>query len=620
MLKLNIQRFADGKVVIETVLDKAGFEKGLNSIESTAKKGFGAVAKSVGVVSTAMTGVLGYGVKYNAEIEQLQTSFEVMSGSAEKATEIVQKLKDVGAKTPYDLKGLAQTTQTLMQYGMTADQAYEATINLGDIAQGSAEKMQGIALAYGQMSSAGKVNMQDIKQMINQGFNPLQAIAEMTGETFQEVTQRYEQGKISVEEVTKAMQFASSEGGKYYQSMEKQSKTLAGQFSTLKDNASSLAGTLAKDLSGSISGKVLPTINDLLTGMEDAFTKDGIDGLAEKLGEGVANIITALTEEAPKFVEIAIKIIDSLINGIQQNLPAIAQGAVKIIKELVLGIIKMLPQLLEMGIQLIVELAKGIAEALPELIPVIVQVILDIVDILLDNIDLIIEAGIQILVALTEGIFNALPELISRLPEIIIKIAGTLIRLIPELLSAILRIMVQLGIGMVKYAVEMTSRIPQIIKSIVNAFLSNLKKFWDIGRNFVEGIWNGISNGFSWIKSKIAGWVGDVLAFIKGLFGIHSPSTVMRDEVGQYLAKGIGVGFDEALDDVFNDMQRAVDLETDKMSANVQTSGTYQMAMAGLPEFNLLDKSQNQTQLVVDGKVLAEVVNTENRNREVATS
>ena len=94
----------------------------------------------------------------------------------------------------------------------------------------------------------------------------------------------------------------------------------------------------------------------------------------------------------------------------------------------------------------------------------------------------------------------------------------------------------------------------------------------------------------------------------------------MRDEVGKYLAQGLGVGFDDELDSVYNDMQRAIDLETGRMSANVQASGTYQMAMSGLPTFNLLDNSEHSTQLVVNGKVLAEVVNTENRNREVSAS
>ena len=107
---------------------------------------------------------------------------------------------------------------------------------------------------------------------------------------------------------------------------------------------------------------------------------------------------------------------------------------------------------------------------------------------------------------------------------------------------------------------------------------------------------------------------------MKDALGIRSPSRVMRDEVGKYLAQGLGVGFDDELDNVYKDMQKAVDIETNKMSANVQASGTYQMAMSGLPTFNLLDNTSHSTQLVVNSKVLAEVVNTENRNREVATS
>ena len=166
LLKLNIQMFADGKVVIDTDLNDNGFKNGLNKMQSIAKTGFTAVAGAVGVASTAIAGLLGYGVKSNAEIEQLKTSFEVMTGSANKASEVIEKLKEVGAKTPYELKGLAQTTQTLMQYGLSADEAYEATLNFGDIAQGSAEKMQSIALAYGQMSSAGKIGRASCRERV----------------------------------------------------------------------------------------------------------------------------------------------------------------------------------------------------------------------------------------------------------------------------------------------------------------------------------------------------------------------------------------------------------------------------------------------------------------------
>ena len=446
LLKLNIQMFADGKVVIDTDLNDNGFKNGLNKMQSIAKPGFKTIASSVGVASTDIAGLLGYGVKYNAEIEQLKTSFEVMTGSADKASEVIEKLKEVGAKTPYELKGLAQTTQTLMQYGLSADEAYEATLNFGDIAQGSAEKMQSIALAYGQMSSAGKVNMQDIRQMINAGFNPLQAIAEMTGETMQEVTARYEENAISVEEVTEAMKFASSEGGKFYQSMEKQSETLSGQISTLQDNFASLAGTLSTELSQSISGDVLPAINDMLTSLETAFNEGGIGELAESLGEGLANIIGALTQEIPKFIEVAMLIVQNFI----------------------MTFINMLPQILQTGITILIELIKGIAQSLPELIPTIVDAVMLIVETLIDNIDLIIDAGIELIIGLADGLIEALPILIDKVPVIIEKLINALVKNFPKIVKAGGELIGKLVMGISGAVWKLLEVAPKLISTLVN--------------------------------------------------------------------------------------------------------------------------------------------------------
>ena len=138
----------------------------LSKMSSIAKTGFKAVATGVGVATGAMTGLIGFGVKYNSEIEQLQTSFEVMTGSADKAKSVIEELTKLGAETPFETKDLAEVTQLLMNYGFEADDAIDKMKMLGDISQGSSEKMDRIAMAYGQMSSAGKVSLEDIKQMI----------------------------------------------------------------------------------------------------------------------------------------------------------------------------------------------------------------------------------------------------------------------------------------------------------------------------------------------------------------------------------------------------------------------------------------------------------------------
>ena len=135
----------------------------LKSIAKGIGAAFGAVATSAVAVTTALAKA---GLDFNMQMESFQTSFEVMTGSAEKAAEITERLKDTAAKTPFAMEELAETTQLLMNYGLTADEAMSRMEMLGDISQGSADKMQRVAMAYGQMSSAGKVQLEDIKQMI----------------------------------------------------------------------------------------------------------------------------------------------------------------------------------------------------------------------------------------------------------------------------------------------------------------------------------------------------------------------------------------------------------------------------------------------------------------------
>ena len=110
-------------------------------------------------------------------------------------------------------------------------------------------------------------------------------------------------------------------------------------------------------------------------------------------------------------------------------------------------------------------------------------------------------------------------------------------------------------------------------KNLLDAVVSTIKqipaKIADVGSNLVKGIWNGISNGLGWIKGKIKGWVGDVTKFIKRLFGIKSPSTVMRDQVGKYLAQGIGVGFGDEMPSVMRSMQRDMGGMVDGLRSNV---------------------------------------------------
>ena len=282
--------------------DATGFDRAIKDAEKSAgnfQKTIGDMGKklsSVGqslqsagkkitMATTAFAGIAAIGVKYNATMETYATSFEVMTGSAEKAADVVDELKDIAASTPFEMPELAETTQLLMNYGFTADDALEKMTMLGDISQGSADKMNRIATAYGQMSSAGKVSLEDVKQMIEAGFNPLQEISESTGESMESLYDRISAGTISVDEITASMQRSTSEGGRYFQSMEKQSLTFSGQISTLKDNVQGLLGNVTSGIFEKLAQDVLPKINEVLTTVNTAFEEGGFQGVLDAIGE-----------------------------------------------------------------------------------------------------------------------------------------------------------------------------------------------------------------------------------------------------------------------------------------------------------------------------------------------
>lgn len=548
----------DAEVKLQVKVDSSSATSGMNKLSTNATtleskfksagKALGtAVVAGVAVATTAIVGLIKKGVEYNAEIEQLQTSFEVMTGDATEAADLVAKLKEVGATTPYELTGLAETTQMLMQYGMTSEEAYNATLNLGDISQGSAEKMQSIALAYGQMSSAGKVNMQDIKQMINAGFNPLQAIAEMTGETMAEVTARYEDGKISVEEVTSAMKYASGVNGKYYQSMEKQSKTLNGQLSTLTDNFNSFAGVLAGDATSSITNEFLPALNDLLGQATTIFEEDGLEGLIEKLPDLLQPVLEQVIKMLGKALKTGVKVVSKLLPKIVKTflevIPEIVTGLMEAIPELTTAILNMLPSILQAVSDLAITVVMGLANMLPTMIPTLINAILQLIPVLLGNLPKFADAALSLMMGLIDGLINAIPVLIESLPTIINALINGLMGALPKILSMAPKMIWALIKGLISAIPSLVKSIPQILSAIYNGLKNGISKIFDIGVDMVKGLWNGIKSVASWIYDKLEGFGKGVLNKMKSIFGINSPSKEFAI-IGRYNVEGLEKGIE----------------------------------------------------------------------------
>lgn len=187
-------------------------------------------------------------IKTASEFEDLRTSFEVLTGSAEQAVELFDELRKFSASTPFETKDLANATKTMLSFGITVDDSQEYLRMLGDVSLGNSEKLKGLTLAFAQVQSAGKLMGQDLLQMINQGFNPLQPLAEKTGKSIGELKEEMSRGAITADMVAEAFKLATSQGGAFFGGMDKGSKTLSGVFSTLQDNVTGALGELGEEL------------------------------------------------------------------------------------------------------------------------------------------------------------------------------------------------------------------------------------------------------------------------------------------------------------------------------------------------------------------------------------
>ena len=212
------------------------------------------------------------GVDYNASMESYLTNFKVMLGNEELAAAKLAELRKMAAATPFALSDLTEGTQTLLQFGVAADDTTDVLKQLGDISLGNADKLQTLVRAYGKMSSAQKVTLENVNMMIDAGFNPLNQICDATGESMSDLYKRISDGRVSFEELQYAVKAATSEGGQFYNGMLEASQTFSGRMSTLKDNVAALTGELTSGLFAAL-GDLVVKLNEVVTSFLDSDEK-----------------------------------------------------------------------------------------------------------------------------------------------------------------------------------------------------------------------------------------------------------------------------------------------------------------------------------------------------------
>lgn len=194
-------------------------------------------------------------VQVRGEFQKLEVAFDTMLGK-EKSNALMQQMVEFAAKTPFDLKGVADGARQLIAYGEASENVIDDLTRLGNLAAGLSQPLNDLVYLYGTTMTQGRLYTQDYNQFVGRGIPMGRELAKVFGVAESEVRSLVEAGKIGFPEVQKVIQNLTNEGGMFYNLMQEQSKTLPGQLSNLGDSWDTMMNEIGKSTQGVMSDAI----------------------------------------------------------------------------------------------------------------------------------------------------------------------------------------------------------------------------------------------------------------------------------------------------------------------------------------------------------------------------
>lgn len=243
-------------------------------------------------------------------------------------------------------------------------------------------------------------------------------IQEKTGESMEDLYDRISNGEVAFSEIQDAITAATSEGGQFYQGMEKASQTTAGLISTLKDNAQALVGEVFQPISAGLTSTLLPAAIGAIDQLTTAFQTNGIQGMIAAASEIISNALATFTAQFPQFVTVAMQMVQTLGSGIMQNMPVIIDSAVQTFMTFLNMLVQMVPQLASAAMQMIMMLGQNLLANLPQIVDAAVNIFLGFIQALIDYLPELIPLAFQIITTLATSLIEHLPDLANAALEL----------------------------------------------------------------------------------------------------------------------------------------------------------------------------------------------------------
>ena len=491
-LDFDIQLFADGEITFKVSLDGKEAEKSINNLskntDNLSKKFTSFGTKMTVGVTAPLTALATAGVKYNATMETyLANLTTLLGGNQQEAQKLLNTLKEMANTTPYETTDLVKATQKMMAFGISAEDSLKYLNMLGDVAMGDANKMDSLTLAFSQISASGRASMEDINQMIDQGFNPLTIVAQKTGESMADLRDRVSDGGVSFEEIAGAFETATSEGGIFYQSMDKASQTTEGKISSLKDSFSSALGIMTESL--------LPFVTEAVNGLTkvanwfanlDSKGKQTILAIA-----GVAMAIGPVTTAIGTLIKVGsgIKTLVTIIKSwnVVTKLMTVAQGALNLVMSMnpitliVIAIVALIAIIVVLwnkcewfreGVMTVINAIWGAIQSVGSFIMGIFQNVFNFVS----------------------GIFTNLWNVIQTVVNTIVSIFSTAWNTIKNVATTVWNSILGLFSTGGKIFTGVVEGIAGVFKTIVNAIIKGINRVIRIPFDTINGILNFIRN------------------------------------------------------------------------------------------------------------------------------
>ena len=626
-------------------LDTSEYEKGLHEAEKDAQETGETIFDKLQSVLGLDTGE--FSQKLNDAKEKASTFVNDM---ADKAFDISMDVENGDFES-----ALGKTKDELKRFGTFAVDTFKKIPKGWKIA-GAGIATAGAA-AFGAYkiatSDASKKLMEGIKETAKYGaeIDKLSKKVNMTAEGYQKWSYVMDAAGISSGALGTAMKAVGKAADKNNDSFQKlgisqkEVASLSDQelfersikgLAQMGDNAERSA--IATELFGNASSSLTPLLSEGADALDEYIEKGEKFGIvmsddAVKAAADYDNAVTNLdnTFKALKF---------SLLSGFLPAVTKVTDGIAKIVKgdgsgmdDIVEGVKdfidafgEMIPKIADIAITIIEGLGQALSDHGEDLTDSIVQLFSTIVQILIDNLPIILKGLGEIVGELAAGLLYNLPTILTAIWEFIKAAAESLIQTFKEFLgiNSPSTVFAQFGLDIINGLLSTLKELPSKVLEVFSKVLDKVKEFGEnvkekakkAGKNLVTGLWSGITSKFKWLVGKIKEFTNGVTGKLKKFFKIESPSKVMRDEVGKYLAEGIGVGF---IDNVpIDEMEDALDFnfeipqfETSYAIATTtdENDKLYTMFLDFFPV--LLDAIEAQKEVTIDGRKVISYVDAE---------